>query len=113
MKSVQEVSVQSEQIHGDLHSFNRVNVDHAPDEFGVYGLYLPGILIYVGRADEDSGTLRDWLQTHFRGAMGPCTKSATAFRCEVTDDPATREQEIIEAHRRSHGGKLPRCLETG
>lgn len=108
MKTAQDVQIR--ELTGDLHSFNKANVNQAPDEFGVYGLYLPGILIYLGRADEDSGTLRDWLQTHFNGAMGPCTRSVTAFRCEVTSDPVAREQELLDAHRRSHDGKLPRCL---
>jgi hypothetical protein len=100
-------AVQTVEISGALHAFTKANVDTAPDEFGVYALYIPGILIYLGRADEESGTLRDWLQTHFNGAEGPCTKSATTFRYEVTDRPAERRSELAEAYRRSHDGKLP------
>jgi len=110
MKTV--IDVQNQEISGDLHSFNKTNVDQAPDEFGVYALYVPGILIYLGRADEDSGTLRDWLQTHFNGAMDPRTKSASAFRCEVTSEPAAREQELLDAYRRSHGGNLPAAMQS-
>jgi hypothetical protein len=109
MKSAQDTQVL--EINGDLHSFNKANVDNAPDEFGVYGLYIPGILVYLGRADEDSGTLRDWLQTHFSGALGACTQGATAFRCEVTADPAAREKELRDAYRQAHNGSLPRCNE--
>jgi len=111
VKGTQDVEVQ--EITGELHSFNKANVDRAPDEFGVYALYLPGTLIYLGHADEDSGTLRDWLQTHFSGALGACTKGATAFRCEVVADPAARERELLDAYRRSHNGSLPRCNAGG
>jgi hypothetical protein len=102
-------AVPTVEISGGLHAFTKTNVDNVPDEFGVYALYIPGILIYLGRADEESGTLRDWLQTHFNGAEGPCTKGATGFRYEVTDHPAERQSELAEAYRRSHEGKLPRC----
>jgi hypothetical protein len=94
-------------ITGQIYPFNKANVDQAPDEFGVYMLYIPEVLIYLGRADEESGTLRDWLQTHFNGALGPCTKGATALRCEVTSEPAVREEELIYVYRRSHNGGLP------
>jgi hypothetical protein len=69
-------------------------------------------MIYLGCADEHSGTLRDWLQTHFNGAMGPRTKGASAFRCEVTDEPVARGRELLEAFQRSHGGKLPAAMQS-
>jgi hypothetical protein len=108
MKATHDVKGAAVEIGGEMHAFTQMNVNNAPDEFGVYALYGPGELLYVGRADDDSGTLRDWLQSHFSGAEGAGTKGAKLFRYEVTNDPASREWEVLDAYVRSHGGNLPR-----
>jgi hypothetical protein len=97
------------EISGDLHAFSKANVEKAPEESGVYALYIPGILIYIGIAGQDCATLRSRLESHFSGAEGACTRGASAFRYELTTNPAERGRELLEGYSRGHGGKLPRC----
>ena len=90
--------------------FTKPNVDAAPQENGVYTLYDNGILIYIGCAWGDTGTIRGRLQRHHSGAEGPCTQFATHFYWWLTDYPLTTEKELLAAYK-ARWGALPRCNE--
>lgn len=93
-----------------IYAFNEANVNNAPDKAGVYALYDGSTVIYYGRAQGGTVTIRSRLQSHQRGTEGSCTKSATHFNTELVSNPVTREEELLNAHKRAYG-KLPRCNE--
>ena len=97
-------------ITGSLHAFTEANVDKAPTEHGVYQLYENDVTTYIGRAAGEGVTIRSRLQSHYRGDEGPCTEAATTYKREVTSQPPSREQELLEEYEEEHGG-LPRCNE--
>lgn len=98
------------QISGDLRPFSKDDIDHAPEEAGVYALYRGDSLIYIGRAEGGLSmtTIRARLKNHQAGSFGPLTKAATHYRCEVRPDPVTRERELLREYEKLHG-QLPRC----
>ncbi len=98
-------------IGGTTYAFSQENIDNAPDQAGVYALYDEGTLIYIGRATGGTVTIRSRLRDHKAGREGPCTKSATHCKREVTTSPVKREEELLEEYKRTHNGKLPRCNE--
>ncbi|HLS87580.1 MAG TPA: hypothetical protein VK043_14860 [Burkholderiales bacterium] len=90
------------------HPFTRGAVEGAPQEAGVYGLFLGEELIYVGRATDRDESLRALLLLHQDGALGACTMKATHFAWEVTIWPYARENEVLVRHRRKYR-REPRC----
>ena len=98
------------QISGELRPFSEDDIDHAPEEAGVYALYREDSLIYIGRAEGGLSmtTIRARLKNHQAGRFGPLTKAATHFRCEVRCDPVARERELLREYERLHG-QLPCC----
>ena len=88
-----------------------VGVNNAPEKQGVYALYDGQELIYIGRASGEGVTIRSRLQAHHRGDDGRCTQQAIHYRREVTTDPISREQELLEEYKRAHDGRLPHCSE--
>ncbi len=99
-------------ITGELYAFTEKNVDSAPTKHGVYQLYEDDVTTYIGRAAGEGVTIRSRLQSHYRGDEGPCTKAkaATTYKREVTSQPTSREQELLEEYEEEYGG-LPRCNE--
>jgi len=93
-----------------MYSFDETNVNNAPDKAGVYALYDGSTVIYYGRAQGGTVTIRSRLQSHLSGSEGSCTKSATNFNSELASNPITREEELLISHKRAYG-KLPRCNE--
>lgn len=93
-------------------AFTKANVDASPDKHGVYELRKNNGSIYFGRASGDGVTIRSRLQAHQAGREGACTQSAEFFRVEVCNNPITREKELIDDYKRTHGGKLPACNEV-
>lgn len=93
--------------------FTKYNIEQmAPDSHGVYGLYnAQGATIYYGRAMGNGVTIKSRLLSHQRGDEGLCTKSADSFNREICPNPAMRERELIEEHRRIYG-RNPRCNEV-
>ena len=83
---------------------------NAPDKHGNYALIEGSEVINIGRAAGDGVTIRSRLLSHLRGQEGPCTKRATHFRFEANSRPNSRELELLDQYRRSHG-RLPRCNE--
>jgi len=94
-------------IQGELYAFTKENVDNSPDKQGVYALYLNGDVIYYGRA---TASIRNRLQSHYRGDEGLCTKQAKSYKREVCSNPVAREVQLLEEHKRLYG-RLPRCNE--
>lgn len=95
-------------INGDKYEFSEKNVNNAPDVHGVYALYEGDVLTYYGRAAGDGVTIRSRLQSHRRGAEGPCTEGATHYRREQTTRPIARELELLQEYEKAYG-RLPRC----
>jgi len=87
--------------------FNRRMLEGAPDELGVYGLFLEDELIYVGAAHAGA-TIRTCLLLHQDGALGSCTMKATAYSWELTRQPGARSAEILAEYFRLTR-KDPRC----
>jgi hypothetical protein len=104
------ITPKESKMSDDLYAFNRKNVDNAPTEAGVYVLYKSDDLIYVGRAQGGSVTIRSRLQDHFSGREGACTKAATQYRRETTANAAQREIEWLTWYKEKTG-KLPSCNE--
>lgn len=55
------------------YEFTSKNVDNSPDKPGVYALYYGDEIIYYGRAQGDTVTIRSRLQSHKRprGCLHP------------------------------------------
>ena len=96
-------------ISGKSYSFGRVNIDKAPTAHGVYVLYGGSPIIYIGTASDGDDTIRSRLQSHHRGDEGPCSKRATTYRREATEDAVARERELIDEYEQQHNGTLPPC----
>jgi hypothetical protein len=85
--------------------FTRIVLLGAPADAGVYALWDEDELVYYGRAAGGQVTIRARLLDHLEGRM-PLT-SASHYSWEVCEDPASRETELLEEHRRVFG-KPPR-----
>ncbi len=97
-------------ITADKIQFTDANIKEAPAEAGVYVLYEGETIIYFGRAQGGDVTIRSRLEDHRAGREGPCTKNATGFKVEITSSAITREKELLEEYKNTHGS-LPRCNE--
>jgi len=91
-----------------LFTASKSNLESTPDAAGVYVLYQDGRIIYIGRADGGSETIKSRLADHKRGHDGPCTQLFTHYTREVTMKVTCRYNEIIEHHERKFG-MLPEC----
>jgi hypothetical protein len=92
----------------DAYSFTAENIKVSPNEKGVYALYEDGQLIYYGRAQGGSVTIRSRLQSHFLGNEGACTKRANTYARRVVDDPVEAEKFLLREYLDLYG-TLPRC----
>lgn len=97
-------------IAAPLSGFTQQNIDRAPEEAGVYGLYDRHQAIYHGRAQGGDVTIRSRLIEHNAGHEGVCTQRATHFNYEITPAPAAREERLLHEHQALYG-RLPRCNE--
>lgn len=98
-------------ISGKSYNFGKVNIDKTPAEHGVYVLYGGSPIIYIGQASGKDVTIQSRLHSHHRGDEGPCSKRATTYRREVTENTDLREHELIEEYSEQHFGALPPCNE--
>ena len=85
------------------------NLAAVPASPGVYLLYRHRRLIYIGLAA--SASIREQLRHHLRGAGGPCTRAATEFDYETSDDPVALYRHYIAVYLDASGGLLPECNE--
>ena len=97
-------------ISGNKYAFTQGNVDKSPTDDGVYALYDKNVTIYIGKGDGVNG-IRARLQAHKRGDEGKCTQGASEYRREVYNNPVTRERELLQEYKATHG-VLPRCNEV-
>lgn len=97
-------------LAGDRFEFTKKNVDASPEKHGVYQLEDGSAVIYVGRASGIGVTIRSRLQSHQAGNDGPCTKGASHYRREETETAISREKELLEEYKKTHG-RYPHCNE--
>lgn len=88
--------------------FTKTNVDAAALANGVYRLFDGLVLIYIGCAWGETGTIRGRLQKHHSGAEGRCTQAATHFDYFITALPLTTEENLLREYKENFG-RLPRC----
>lgn len=98
-------------IGGKLYSWNEENVNRAPASSGVYAFYDEHReLIYIGRSTNIRERFQGYWNSNFE--EDPCKRATRSYRREVTDNHETREAELLDEYRRTHG-RLPRCNERG
>ncbi len=95
-------------LGGKLFIASKVNLDCTPEAPGVYALYMDGRMIYIGRADGGSITIKSRLADHKHGHDGPCTQLFTHYTREVTMKVTARYNELLENYSRKFG-TLPEC----
>lgn len=86
------------------------HVDLAPPSPGVYLLYRNGRLIYIGLAAAGAN-IRERLRHHLRGDGGRCTRSATEFDYESSDEPILLYRHYVAVYLGTSAGALPACNE--
>jgi len=92
-------------VNGDKVTFTQRNVENAPDESGVYVLYVGGHLIYYGSTEK---SIRSRLLDHLSGREDKCTSVATVYGCEISLNPLRRERELLVEYKTAYG-VLPHC----
>src|SRR3954454_13018587 len=97
----------------DAFPFTAKLIAGAPEEPGVYVLWLEEQIIYIGHAAGGTAggaaTIRSCLVDHFSGANGPCTRRATHYSWELTlRAPAERERTLLAEYQTAHS-HLPSC----
>jgi hypothetical protein len=88
--------------------FSAPAIEVSPPVPGVYFLYRDGRLVYIGLAVNGAG-IREALNSHQRGAYGECTRAATSFIYQLTENPRALYLRCLDAHRERYGGRLPSC----
>lgn len=96
---------------GEHIPFHAASVAEAPEAPGVYLLYRGHRLIYIGLAAAGAG-MRQCLRRHLRGDGGPCTRGATEFDYEISDDPVELYRHYLAVYVDATGGLLPDCNEA-
>jgi hypothetical protein len=86
------------------------NLAAVPASTGIYLLYRHHRLIYIGLAAA-GGSIREHLRHHLRGAGGSCTRAATEFDYETSDDPVALYAHYVAVYLDTTGGLLPECNE--
>ena len=71
-------------INGDKVTFSQRNVEIAPDESGVYVLYVGGHLIYYGSTEK---SIRSRLLDHLSGREGRCHVNRLSRRMTAMKAP--------------------------
>ena len=89
--------------------FDNLNLSVAPEQPGVYALYIDGEIeetIYYGSS---TVSIRERLKDHKSGSDGPCTQQATHYNYELgMVDPVAHEGQLLLEYKRING-RLPRC----
>jgi len=93
--------------------FTAAAVEHSPDEWGgVYVLWRGDTILYIGSAPDVGHSIKGDLTAHLKGERGPCTKAATHYGWELSQNPKQRELELLKEHVERHRS-YPRCNEQG
>jgi hypothetical protein len=85
-------------------------IEFAPDARGVYALWKGDEIIYFGRAEGGSETLRSRLLEHLQRGARRCVNEATHYSWEISRQPAVRESELLSEFWLARGC-FPRCNE--
>ena len=96
-------------IHEKRWAFNAAMLEFAAEGAGVYALWSGNELIYYGRAEGGSETIRSRLLEHLRGDRG-CVRRATHYSWELARRPAARESDLLSEFWLARG-RFPRCNE--
>lgn len=88
-------------------AWHALATENAPQAAGVYELgNSNNAVIYIGRA----GDLSERITAHRDAPSNTCIgRNATKFRYEQTLANVTRERELFEEYKKSHGGAIPQC----
>jgi len=84
---------------------DEASVERAPAASGAYRLYLGETVIFVGIALD----VRAALLEHVGGRHGECTRRATGFDYETSNDPVALQRRWLAAYASRHPGALPEC----
>ena len=85
-------------------------VPGAPDDPGVYCLWVGDELIYIGCAEAPSASIRSRLSDHLSGQT-PGPAGITHYAWEISRRPRERELELLQEFERRFG-RLPRLNGT-
>lgn len=90
-----------------MNAWHSLSSESAPSAAGVYELGSAyGGVVYIGRA----GNLEERIAQHAAARRNSCIgRNARKFRYERRLAHVTRERELFEDYKRSHGGQIPRC----
>ena len=95
-------------IYAQTFPFTAKLIAGAPQEPGVYALWLENDVIFVGHAQGANASIRCCLLDHFSGARGPCTRRASHYSWAIAPQPVERERELLEDYRQRNS-HLPHC----
>lgn len=73
-------------------------ISSAPEDPGVYGLWLGGELIYIGSASSPGATIRSRLADHLAQEGADGGKIATEYAWELSRNPHVREAELLQEY---------------
>jgi len=85
--------------------FNKENISKLPQSSGVFRMHTNMKMMYIGDAENLQKRLEKILQE-------PCTCDAKRFCYVETPDFAKIKEELINAYKEKHDGKLPKCMEN-
>jgi len=93
--------------------FTAAAVENSPDEWGgVYVLWRGDTLVFIGSSPDNGRSIKSDLLAHLKGERGPCTKDATHYGWELSQNPKQRELELLKEYVQRHRS-YPRCNEQG
>jgi len=98
-------------LYNKRYAFAAWAISGAPDDPGVYCLWVGDELIYIGCAEAPSASIRSRLADHFAEHAVGAGQSATHYSWEISRRPGERELELLQEFERRFG-RLPRLNGT-
>jgi hypothetical protein len=96
-----------EQIWSEWLDFNDPDIvsSTVPDQAGVFKVHASMKILYIG----SSVNLK---QSLLESMSDPCVGKAKRFSYLITKNHEVVKDQILNAFRESHGGKLPSCMDS-